>query len=145
MTALSAHNTPTSVESTVYKQLSSMFSELSRYVARKQTDLQQTASSQGDAREVRRQITAHATDLSRWLFQNVQVADHVAVQMDIAGAEFEVMEQLIADGSILLIDDMDIVWHAELQPGLAEWPEMLEQMASKLGIQLRAKQIMRQP
>ncbi len=52
-----------------------------------------------------------------------------------AGTEFRVIEKLISDGSILLIDDLYITWHEELGPAFGNWREVLESLATKLGIQ----------
>lgn len=74
-----------------------------------------------------------ALDFSRWLLQNVRQEDHVYLQMNAAGAEYLIMEQLIVDGSILLVDDISIVWHDDT--AMVAWPELVKTILNKLGLQ----------
>lgn len=76
-----------------------------------------------------------AVDLSQWLFQNTRQSEHVSVEMNIAGAEYDIIEKLIADGSALLINSINIVWHRELQPQKAEWPVHIEEALGRFNIQ----------
>ena len=80
-------------------------------------------------------VQVQGVDFSQWLLQNTMQHDHVALHVDIAGAERDVIAQLIADGSVLLIDSIEIVWHKDLQPELAEWPRHIEQILDNLGVQ----------
>ena len=89
----------------------------------------------GNHQAMPQQTSVQTVDFSQWLFQNVGEGDYIAVQMNIAGTEFHVIERLISDGSILLIDDLYIVWHDELGPAFGKWREVLESLATKLGIQ----------
>ncbi len=45
-----------------------------------------------------------------------------------AGAEFEVLERLLEDGSLLLVDRADVKWNDVFRPHLAEWPAFYSQV-----------------
>ena len=83
---------------------------------------------------VQKPLQVQALDFSRWLLQNVRQEDHVCLQMNAAGAEYLLMEQLIVDGSILLVDEISIVWHDDM--AMTAWPELVEGILTKLGLQL---------
>lgn len=82
---------------------------------------------------VQKPLQVQALDFSRWLLQNVRQEDHVYLQTNAAGAEYLLMEQLIADGSILLVDEISIVWHDDT--AMVAWPELVESILTKLGLQ----------
>ncbi len=124
------------VEQTLFKQFTSVFAPLVMRIARHHSVIQGNNAMHDRTESTSNRVVAQATDFSRWLFQNTLEDDHIAVHMDVAGAEFNVMEQLVRDGSMLLIDDLTVVWHDELRPALAGWPEALEHMAEKLGTRI---------
>ena len=78
-------------------------------------------------------LQVQALDFSRWLLQNVRQEDHVYLQMNAAGAEYLILEQLIVDGSILLVDEIDVVWHDDTTR--VAWPGVVENLLTKLGLQ----------
>ena len=82
---------------------------------------------------VQEPLQVQALDFSRWLLQNVRQEDHVYLQMNAAGAEYLILEQLIVDGSILLVDEIDIVWHDDTTR--VAWPGVVENLLTKLGLQ----------
>jgi FkbM family methyltransferase len=55
-------------------------------------------------------------DLSTWLFRNLRRSDHVVIKMDIEGAEYDVLEKLLVDGSISLVSELMCEWHADRFP-----------------------------
>ena len=129
MTPISAGQDRASNKSTLYTQLRAALLQNSEQT---QAALPDFGSLQpGSASELHRQ----GVDFSRWMFQNTRQADHVTVQMDIAGAESDVVEQLVADGSILLIDNLKIIWHEKLQPEKLEWVLTVQQTLDRLGVQ----------
>lgn len=93
------------------------------------TDLQQDLNLW----HVQEPLKVQALDFSKWLLQNVRQEDHVYLQVNAAGAEYLIMEQLIVDGSILLVDEISIVWHDDT--AMVEWPELVETILTKLGLQ----------
>jgi FkbM family methyltransferase len=58
-------------------------------------------------------IDVPAVDFSRWLQAHVVPADYVVVKMDIEGAEFPVLEKMLAEDSIKLVDLLLPEWHAD--------------------------------
>ena len=80
-------------------------------------------------------LQVQAVDFSRWLLENVRQDDHVCLQMNAAGAEYVIMEQLVVDGSVLLVDEISIVWHDGAYLFTARWPDVIEDIVAKLGLQ----------
>ena len=80
-------------------------------------------------------LQVQAVDFSRWLLENVRQDDHVCLQMNAAGAEYAIMEQLVVDGSVLLVDEINIVWHDGASLFTARWPDVIEDIVAKLGLQ----------
>ncbi|KAL8789768.1 MAG: hypothetical protein Q9213_001019, partial [Squamulea squamosa] len=81
------------------------------------------------------QLQVQALDFSKWLLENIRQDDHVYLQMDAAGAEYLLMQQMIVDGSVLLVDEISIVWHDGTTSFLARWPDLIEDLVTKLGLQ----------
>lgn len=52
-----------------------------------------------------------SVDFPVWLTDTVCPKDHVYVKMDIEGAEFEIIDKMLNDGSINLVDILAIEWH----------------------------------
>lgn len=82
---------------------------------------------------VQKPMQVQGLDFSRWLLQNIRQEDHVYLQMNAAGAEYFVVERLIVDGSVLLVDEINVVWHNDKV--LVGWPELFESILTKLGLQ----------
>ncbi|MGW6021236.1 FkbM family methyltransferase [Streptomyces sp. NPDC055099] len=64
-------------------------------------------------------ISVPTTDFSAWLRRTVTPNDHVAVKMDIEGAEYPVLTKLVADGTINLISVLYIEWHYDRFPAMS--------------------------
>jgi len=73
--------------------------------------LNKYARSQRQQPATERAVSVRTVDFSRWLSRHFCRADDVAVKMDIEGAEFEVLEHLLRDGSAALVDTLSIEWH----------------------------------
>lgn len=82
---------------------------------------------------VQKPMQVQGLDFSRWLLQNIRQEDHVYLQINAAGAEYFVVERLIVDGSVLLVDEINVVWHSDKV--LVGWPELIENILTKLGLQ----------
>jgi len=50
-------------------------------------------------------------DFSKWLSENIREDDYVVLKMDIEGAEFGVLEKMIADGAHLLVNQYYVEFH----------------------------------
>jgi FkbM family methyltransferase len=58
-------------------------------------------------------------DFSAWLLRTFNLGDHVTVKMDIEGAEYDVLEKMIADRSILLVNELVCEWHHDRYPSIS--------------------------
>jgi hypothetical protein len=56
-------------------------------------------------------IRVECFDFSKWLENNFSIDDYIICKMDIEGAEFEVLKKCIADGTLKLLDMLDIEFH----------------------------------
>jgi FkbM family methyltransferase len=63
-------------------------------------------------------VPVPAIDFSSWLRRTVTPDDHVVVKMDIEGAEYPVLNKLLADGTIGLISVLYIEWHHDRFPAM---------------------------
>ena len=45
-----------------------------------------------------------------------------------AGAEFEVLEAMVHDSSLLLVDAVEVKWNDVFRPEFLEWPAMYSQV-----------------
>jgi len=51
-------------------------------------------------------------DFPAWLRCHVKPSQNVRLKMDVEGAEYDILPKMLADGSIKLIDELLIEWHA---------------------------------
>jgi len=51
-------------------------------------------------------------DFSNWIRNNFQPKDYVIIKFDIEGAEYDVLEKIIQDGTLEYIDEIYIEWHS---------------------------------
>jgi len=58
-------------------------------------------------------------DFSAWLLRTFDLSDHVTLKMDIEGAEYDVLEKMIADRSILLVKELICEWHHDRYPNIS--------------------------
>jgi FkbM family methyltransferase len=56
--------------------------------------------------------TVYCIDFSKWILDNFDKEDYIVLKMDIEGAEYEVLDKMIKDGSIDYIDKAYIEFHA---------------------------------
>lgn len=75
-------------------------------------------------------VEVEAIDFSVWLSCLARPEDYVIVKMDIEGAEYPVLEQLIEDDHIGLIDELLIEWHWQMNPDISQ--ERHEALVRKL-------------
>jgi FkbM family methyltransferase len=59
-------------------------------------------------------VTVECVDFSRWITKNLSKGDYIVVKMDIEGAEYAVLEKMLADGSIDYIDELIIEFHWQM-------------------------------
>jgi FkbM family methyltransferase len=56
-------------------------------------------------------ITVESIDFSKWVTDNFDKDDHIVLNMDIEGAEYEILEKMLEDDSIDYIDIACIEFH----------------------------------
>jgi FkbM family methyltransferase len=61
-------------------------------------------------------------DFSAWLSTLTEPA---VVKMDVEGAEFEILERMVDDGTDLLVSELLVEWHDDRMPGFHERREQL--------------------
>ena len=109
------------------------FALMQRLIGTFRLDTHSTYVQQNHNRwRVQEPLQVQALDFSRWLLRNIRQEDHVYLQMNAAGAEYLIMERSIVDGSILLVDEINIVWHDNT--AMVAWPELVENILTKLGL-----------
>jgi FkbM family methyltransferase len=57
-------------------------------------------------------IEVECLDLSEFILSNFTKDDFIVIKMDIEGAEYEVLRKMIADKSILYVDDLSVEFHS---------------------------------
>lgn len=56
-------------------------------------------------------VETECVDLSGWLRKNVSPNDMVILKMDIEGAEYDVLQKILDDGTISMVNKMFVEWH----------------------------------
>jgi FkbM family methyltransferase len=64
-------------------------------------------------------VAVECVDFSRWLRRNFSRWDHLVVKMDIEGAEYPVLEKMIADGTIDFVDELIVEFHWHMNETLS--------------------------
>ena len=65
-------------------------------------------------------------DFSKWLRANVGFDDTVVCKIDAEGSEFEIVQRMMADGTLCLCDRLTIEWHGWI--GSSKNPELVNVM-----------------
>jgi FkbM family methyltransferase len=66
-----------------------------------------------------RPLTVGCIDFSRWIRRNFSRRDHLVVKMDIEGAEYPVLEKMVADGTIDYLDELIVEFHWQMNDNLS--------------------------
>lgn len=67
-----------------------------------------------------RPIPVRCIDFSRWVKQSFRRRDHLVVKMDIEGAEYPVLEKMVADGTIDYVTELIVEFHWQMNENLSE-------------------------
>jgi len=65
-------------------------------------------------------VQVEAFDFSRWLASNFTERDYVIIKMDIEGAEYEVLEKMIQDGTLQLVNELHVEFHQHMNETISE-------------------------
>lgn len=69
-----------------------------------------------------RPITVECIDFSRWIRRNFMRQNHLVVKMAIEGAEYPVLEKMVADGTIDYVTELIVEFHWQMNENLSpEW------------------------
>lgn len=79
-----------------------------------------------------------AVNFGTWLRQTVQLNDRVIVKMDIEGAEYCVLQSLLASGDIHYVDELIIEWHGRFMPNDGHTQSTILWQLQELGIKVTA-------
>ncbi|XP_019625007.1 PREDICTED: uncharacterized protein LOC109470488 [Branchiostoma belcheri] len=58
----------------------------------------------GGARNLARHIRVKTIDFSRWIREHINEEDYVIFKLDVEGAEYDILQQMVHDGTFKLID-----------------------------------------
>ncbi|KAI8482920.1 hypothetical protein Bbelb_393380 [Branchiostoma belcheri] len=58
----------------------------------------------GGARNLARHIRVKTIDFSRWIREHINEEDYVIFKLDVEGAEYDILQQMVDDGTFKLID-----------------------------------------
>jgi len=65
-----------------------------------------------------RPVAVECIDFSRWIRRNFRRRDHLVVKMDIEGAEYPVLEKMVADGTIDYVAELIVEFHWHMNENL---------------------------
>ncbi|MFL6233066.1 MAG: FkbM family methyltransferase [Thermoanaerobaculia bacterium] len=65
-------------------------------------------------------MTVKCIDFSRWIRRNFSPRDHLVVKMDIEGAEYPVLEKMMAEGTIDYIAELIVEFHWQMNENLSQ-------------------------
>lgn len=63
--------------------------------------------------DVDRPVNVQTVNLSRWIDENIDQKDYLVLKLDVEGAEYDILEQMIADATIRKVRQLFIEWHYE--------------------------------
>jgi FkbM family methyltransferase len=65
-------------------------------------------------------VTVRCVDFSRWIEKNFTRRDYIVVKMDVEGAEYEILERMVADRTIDYIDELIIEFHWHMNESIGK-------------------------
>jgi len=79
----------------------------------------------------KRPLKVECVNFGKWIMDNFKKTDHIIVKMDIEGAEFQVLPQMLVDGSINYINKLYIETHGDrIGLGPDAHQELLDMLAT---------------
>ena len=77
-----------------------------------------------------RSLTVPSLDISAWLKRTLTGYDEIVLKMDIEGAEYPILEKMIADRTLGLVTRLSCEWHEDRYPDIGR--ERHETLKSKV-------------
>jgi FkbM family methyltransferase len=65
-------------------------------------------------------LAVECVDFSRWIMRNFTERDHLVVKMDIEGAEYPVLEKMVAEGTIDYVSELIVEFHWQMNENLGQ-------------------------
>lgn len=65
-------------------------------------------------------VEVECIDFSKFLYEAVPQDEYVIIKMNVEGAEYDVLEHCIENGSINLVDQLHVQWHFNKIPGMTK-------------------------
>ncbi|MDO3379582.1 FkbM family methyltransferase [Geoalkalibacter halelectricus] len=81
-------------------------------------------------------VKVKVLNLSNWLLSNFSIKDYIVLKLDVEGAEYDILEKMISDGTINYIRRIFIEWHWEKIGVPFDRHEKILNSLSALGIQV---------
>lgn len=82
-------------------------------------------------------IRVDSVDFGRWLKKNFKREDIIFVKMDIEGAEYQVLDKMLEDGSVAYVDKFYVEFHSSIMDDVSETKDQeLVEAIERLGIPL---------
>jgi len=82
-----------------------------------------------------------SVDFGQWLKNNFSRDDYIFVKLDIEGAEYDVLENMLKDGTIVLVDRLYVEFHNVKVNVPAERDDELLTAIKKMGVDAKATPI----
>lgn len=90
----------------------------------------------------RKSTHVESIDFGDWLKENFEIEDTIFVKLDIEGAEYEILNKMLRDGSIKYVDKFYIEFHSVIMKDITEENDKeLINKITKLGIQIHRKDL----
>jgi len=65
-------------------------------------------------------IKIESVDLSRWIATEFTIDDFIVMKMNIEGAEYRVLRNMLSDGTLAMIDKLYVSWHFRKIPSISK-------------------------
>lgn len=79
-----------------------------------------------------KQIEVSCIDFSEFIMNNFDKNDYIVCKLDVEGAEYDILEKMIEDGSIDYIDSLSVEWHCSFFDNIEEMKKREQLIMDKL-------------
>jgi FkbM family methyltransferase len=86
----------------------------------------------GEDTHFKRQEEIPCFDFSSFIQENFTKEDNIIIKMDIEGSEYDVLEKMVADGTLEYVNHISVEWHSRFFRNQEETQKREEQLLEKL-------------
>jgi FkbM family methyltransferase len=86
----------------------------------------------GEGTHFKRQEEITCFDFSSFIQENFTKEDNIIIKMDIEGSEYDVLEKMVADGTMEYVNHISVEWHSRFFRNQEETQKREEQLLEKL-------------